>query len=107
MKTVSLDGKKNKSYWETSDFYSAVLVRASGINLSNLVRRAESDKFLTFQFNSTPETCEEILRKHWDRSLKLETRLIIETINALKTRIHEKAKEGNRHGIGYGSVEKV
>lgn len=81
--------------WNTSDFYSAALVRASGIPLIELSK--EQGKFVAFHFESSPEICEEILKKHWDRTLKLETRLLIETINELKTRVHEKLK-GNSNG---------
>ncbi len=81
---------KENNVWTVSDFYSAVIVRASGIPLINLTK--ENGKFVVFHFDSSPEVCELILKKHWDRSLKLETRLFIETINELKTRIHEKVK---------------
>lgn len=81
---------KENNVWTTSDFYSAVLVRASGIPLADLVR--ETGRFITFQFNAPSSSCEAILKQHWDRALKLETRLLIETINELKTRVHEKLK---------------
>lgn len=77
---------KNET-WSTKDFYSAALVRASGIPLVNLVKREGS--YVTFVFDASYEICDDIIRRHWDRSLKLETRLLIETINELKTRIHE------------------
>lgn len=86
---------KENNVWATSDFYSAVLARASGIPLVNLIR--EKGKFIVFQFDASPNICEEILKKHWDRTLRLETRLLIETINELKTRVHEKLK-GDRNG---------
>ncbi len=76
--------------WETSDFYSAVIVRANGVPLAYLTKK--DAKFVIFQFSESPETCEAILKKHWDRTLKLETRLFIETINELKTRVHETLK---------------
>jgi len=82
--------KDKNTTWQTNDFYSAVLVRASGISLINLMRG--NGKFLTFQFSSSPDRCEEIIKKHWDRTLKIESRLLVETINELKTRIHEKSK---------------
>lgn len=85
--------KTNK--WETSDFYSAVIVRANGVPLADLTKK--DGKFVTFQFSDSPEVCEAILKKHWDRTLKLETRLFIETINELKTRVHETLKKD-----GYG-----
>lgn len=83
--------KDANAKWNTSDFYSAVIVRASGIPLTDLKR--DNGKFLTFQFSASPGVCEEIIKKHWDRILKVESRLLIETINELKTRIHERAKE--------------
>lgn len=85
--------KKENITWQTTDFYSAVIVRTSGIPLTDLIRG--KDKFLTFQFSASPEKCDAILKKHWDRSLQVESRLLIETINELKTRIHEKVKGVN------------
>ena len=83
--------KVNKNnIWSTADFYSAVIVRASGIPLIDLVK--EQGKFVTFYFNAHADVCEMLLKKHWDRSLKLETRLFIETISELKVRIHERVK---------------
>lgn len=76
--------------WFTSDFYSAVIVRASGIPLIALSK--EQGRFVVFHFEASPKTCEAILKQHWDRSLKLETRLFIETINELKTRTFERVK---------------
>ncbi|MBI4137089.1 hypothetical protein HY469_03425 [Candidatus Roizmanbacteria bacterium] len=87
-------GTKNTSIWSCADFYSAVLLRASGIPLAGLGKG--QSKFITFYFGASQQTCEEILKKHWDRNLKLETRLFIETINELKTRVHEKMK-GDTH----------
>lgn len=83
-----MEMEDKNTIWQTNDFYSAVLVRASGIPLINLI--SGNGKFLTFQFSASPVKCEEIIKKHWDRTLKVESRLLIETINELKTRIHEK-----------------
>lgn len=80
-----------ENIWSTNDFYSAVLVRASGIPLVKLTR--EQNNFVVFHFSAIPEHCEEIIKKHWDRSLVLETRLLIETIKELRTRIHERVQE--------------
>ena len=85
--------KEIKNTWQTTDFYSAVIIRASGIPLTDLIRG--NDRFLTFQFTASPDKCEAIIKKHWDRSLQVESRLLIETINELKTRIHEKGKGVN------------
>jgi hypothetical protein len=74
--------------WTTSDFYSACLARASGKSLSSLTK--EKGNFITFVFDADPKECEEITKKHWDGTLRLSTRLLIETINELKTRVHER-----------------
>jgi hypothetical protein len=91
-----MEMKDKNTTWQTNDFYSAVLVRASGIPLLNLI--SGNGKFLTFQFSASPDMCEEIIKKHWDRTLKVESRLLIETINELKTRIHEKSKGAHEQG---------
>jgi len=83
----------NDLTWKTKDFYSAVLCRANGIPLVNLAK--QDGNFVVFNFASTPEVCEEILRKHWNRELKLETRLLIDTIAELKTRTFSEMKHGN------------
>lgn len=80
-----------KIFWSCSDFYSAVILRAAGIPLFGLTKMPA--KFVNFVFNAPQEKCEAILKSHWDRTLHLETRLFIETINELKTRVHEKVKE--------------
>lgn len=85
---------KNTSVWSCADFYSAVLLRASGIPLIGLGKG--EGKFITFYFSAPQQECEAILKCHWDRDLKLETRLFIETINELKTRVHEKMKGGSQ-----------
>lgn len=80
-----------KSFWTCADFYSAVILRTYGIPLIGLSKG--QGRFIVFIFKASQEECESILKKHWDRDLQLETRLFIETINELKTRVHEKMKE--------------
>lgn len=77
--------------WTTSDFTSACIARASGIPLLDLIK--DKPHSITFVFADEPQKCEAILKTHWDRSLKLETRLLFETINELKTRIYERLKQ--------------
>lgn len=77
--------------WITNDFYSACILRASQIPLVSLLK--EQGNFISFHFGESPEKCESILKQHWDRKLHLESRLLIETINELKTRVHDKMKE--------------
>ncbi|MDQ3159369.1 MAG: hypothetical protein M3P98_04535 [bacterium] len=75
-----------KEKWSSKDFYSCALIRASGIPLSNVVKM--NGNFCTFFFDASTEECEELLRKHWDRTLLLPTRNVIDSIVELKTRIH-------------------
>lgn len=89
-----MEDKNKNQNWTTSDFYSAVIVRASGIPLIELER--QDHKFVTFIFQASPKTCEEILQHHWDRSLKIESRLLIETIKEIKTRLYGEMGGGDR-----------
>jgi len=82
---------ENVILYKTHDFYNACILRASGIPLKTLQK--ESHKLVVFIFDSPAEVCEQIINRHWDRSLKLESRLLIETINELKSRVHEKLRE--------------
>jgi len=75
-----------KEKWSSNDFYCSALVRASGIPLANVVKL--DGRFCTFCFDASTEECEEVLRKHWDRTLLLPTRNVIDSIVELKTRIH-------------------
>ena len=73
--------------FQTKDCYASCILRASGIPLEKLTK--ENGKVVKFHFNSSSATCEKILQEHWDRSLQLQTRLLIETINELKSRMYE------------------
>lgn len=77
----------NQEVYKTKDFYSAVILRTSGIPLLSLERADRST--LVFVFDDEAKTCEPLLRKFWDRKLSVEPRVFIETINELKVRIHQ------------------
>ena len=79
--------------WKTQNFYSACLVRASGIPIHHFEKR--DGKFITFHFKANPKHCDSIIKSHWDRTLMLPTRQLIETINELKTIIHEEMRRGD------------
>jgi hypothetical protein len=83
---------KNLNY-QTRDFYIACILRTCKIPLTEIVR--EGYNYAIFIFDAPQEDCEEIIKKHWDRNLMVESRLLIETINELKTRIHERMKSNN------------
>jgi len=77
----------NQEVYKTKDFYSAVILRTSGIPLLSLERADRST--LVFVFNDETKTCEPLLGKFWDRKLSVEPRVFIEAINELKVRIHQ------------------
>lgn len=77
----------NNNTYKTKDFYSAVILRTSGIPLLSL-ERADRNTLL-FVFGDETKTCELLLRNFWDRKLTVEPRVFIETINELKVRIHQ------------------
>jgi hypothetical protein len=81
---------KNNSF-AISDFTSACVIRALGINLLRLERT--SPKTVTFVYSADPSTCEQILKDHWDRKLKVETRALFEIIAELKTRVHQELNQ--------------
>lgn len=78
---------KNVKYFTTQDFYNACVLRASNISLKRIFKA--SHKFVVFIFDANEDTCSAILKQHWDRTLQLESRLLIETINELKSRMYE------------------
>jgi len=72
--------------FRSKDFYLSACILASGITLLRLEQ--DSPKVYFFVFNITPNRANEIIGKHWDRTLFLPTRNIIEAISELKTRLH-------------------
>ena len=78
----------NNLIFKSQDFYISCILRASKIPLKEIVRNRGN--FVLFIFDAPQEKCEQIIKKHWDGDLHLSTRTLIETINELKSRIHEK-----------------
>jgi hypothetical protein len=70
----------------TQDFYSAAILRASGVPLTNVVK--VNGNFCSFYFNISQHDCEDILQRHWNRTLTVPSRNLIDSIVELKTRIH-------------------
>lgn len=70
----------------TQDFYAGAILRAFGIPLTNVIK--QNGNFCVFHFDATADECEEILKKHWDRTLVLPSRNLIDSIVELKNRIH-------------------
>lgn len=77
---------ENEKEYTTKDFYIGACILASGAQLLRLQRK--TDKFVLFVFSISTTKAEEIIRKHWDRTLVLPTRDVIDAIHELKTRIY-------------------
>lgn len=78
--------ESNRLY-STTDLFSASIIRASGIPLIDMVK-SDRDS-VSFVFQDEKNTCPSIIQKHWDRGLKLQTRLLLETLKELRTRVHD------------------
>lgn len=77
--------------WKTSDFYSAVIVKSTGIPLSSIEK--ENERFVTFVFSEKSSTCDTLLAKHWQGNLSINSRVFVENIKELKTRLYEKVRD--------------
>lgn len=72
--------------YRTKDFYISACIIASGHSLVKIEKT--NNKFSIFVLRVNPESAEKIIQKHWNYSLKLPTRNLIEAINELKTRLY-------------------
>jgi len=76
-----------KNEFSTKDFFLGVICKAS--KQLRLLRLDKGiNKFVTFVFDDPNHIAQEIIKKHWDGTLRIPSRDIIEAINELKTRIH-------------------
>ena len=71
--------------FKTHDFYIASILKSVGFPLLRLDRQAGS--FVDFIFHDPDYKAEETIDKYWNRTLSVNARDIVETINELKTRI--------------------
>jgi hypothetical protein len=76
--------------FKTNDFYQSAILRAAGKELESLDNQA--GKFVTFVFKDSNEDCTQIISDYWDKKLRLDARTLVETINELKTRVHDQMK---------------
>ncbi len=72
--------------YHSSDFYISSCILASGIPLKGL--KKISDRSYAFIFHDQENQIEKIIADHWNRTLLLPTKDLIEAINQLKTRLH-------------------
>lgn len=73
--------------FHTKDFYIAsILLASKKINLLRLDRTTE--KLVTFVFDNSGDSIDEIIRNHWSRKNRVISLDLIEAISQLKTRIY-------------------
>ena len=74
--------------YKTKDFYHASIIKSLGGHLIDLERT--DNNFCYFVFDDPSKQAEEIVRRYWNRELLVEPRMMVETINELKTRLHSR-----------------
>jgi hypothetical protein len=79
---------ENRMEYRTKDFYLASCILASGERLIELEQG--SGGFSVFVFDCLSERADQIIADHWSRKLVVSTRDLIDAINELKTRLHNK-----------------
>lgn len=77
---------ENQTDFKSNDFYLCACVLASGIPLKRVEHG--DGKFMIFVFDDPDCKAEQIISDHWDRTLRLPTRQLIDAIHELKTRLH-------------------
>jgi len=77
-----------ESEFRTKDFYHAVVLKAFGWLLVQVV--PGEGKFSVFVFDDPDNKAEECIRDYWERKLVVDPRLMVEVINELKTRLYSR-----------------
>lgn len=72
--------------YRSHDFYLSAIVLAAGLQLIRLERGA--GKFVDFVFSDPEKKAEQIIANHWNKTLRIPTRSVIEAVNELKTRLY-------------------
>jgi hypothetical protein len=78
---------ESNGLYSTTDLFSASIIRASGIPLIDMVKSNRDS--VSFVFKDDERICTRLIQSHWDRKLKLQTRLLFETLKELRTRVHD------------------
>lgn len=77
----------NENTFQSKDFYLSACIRASG---ANLIRLEPIDyKTYLFHFDISPVQANNLIERHWNGTLILSTKAVIDAINELKTRLHQ------------------
>jgi hypothetical protein len=77
---------KDENTFATKDFFISVVCKASK-QLRLLRLDKGKNKFFTFIFDNPNNIAQEIIKKHWDGTLLVTSKNIIDAINELKTRL--------------------
>ena len=77
--------------FKCQDFYQSVILKTLGYPLIRLEKAGE--RFVVFLFEVSEKEADEVLGEYWNRNLMVNARDLVENINELKSRIHEKLKE--------------
>lgn len=77
---------ENKKEYHLNDFYQSVVLKTLGLPLIRLERK--SGHFVTFVFSDPKNQAEDLLRRYWNREIKVIARDLIENINEFKTRLY-------------------
>lgn len=79
---------KKSGEYRTKDFYHATILKSLGGQLIDLERTGNN--FCYFIFDDPDGGVEDIIKRYWNRELLVEPRLMVESINELKTRLHSR-----------------
>lgn len=78
---------ENVDEYSSQDFYiSCIILATKKLPLLRLERI--NSKLVSFVFSDPNCIAPQIIKDHWDRTNKIPSRDLIESINELKTRIH-------------------
>ncbi len=86
MKQHENDIDGNIGMFQTQDFYISCVLKATGLQISNLVHNNKGR--VTFIFLDPNNIAENTIQNHWNNSLKINSLDFVEAINQLKTRIY-------------------
>ncbi len=72
--------------YKSQDFYLSAVCLSAGLSLIRLDKNGE--RYVTFVFSDPQNQASQIIANHWNRTLMVYSRDLIEAINEIKTRLH-------------------
>lgn len=84
----------NMNEYQTSDFYSAVVLRTLGFPLVDLIKTNPKDKKVKFSFSTANSKYdpEDVLQDYWNGDLLVNSKKFVESINEIKTRLYDNSR---------------